>query len=98
MGQYDRERSPVRAGLLTQVLAESGRFVCAVLGLVVMTFLAAAVAGPSVALLRLLAPFVPVGVGGGAPAGETAPAAGRGPPPAPPPAPPPRAAPPGVRP
>jgi hypothetical protein len=77
MGQYDRERSPVRAGPLTQVLAESGRFVCAVLGLVVMTFLAAAVAGPSVALLGLLALFVPIGVVGGAAAGKAVQAAAR---------------------
>ncbi|HEV7650727.1 MAG TPA: hypothetical protein VGP26_21490 [Actinophytocola sp.] len=75
MGQYDRERSP--AGPVLQVLAEAGRFVCGILGLVVMTFLAALVGGSGVALLGWTALLVPIGVVGGALAGNAAQSAAR---------------------
>jgi hypothetical protein len=77
MGQFDRERSPARAGPVTQVLAEAGPFVCGVLGLVVMSVLAALVTGPGVVLLGVLALFIPIGVVGGAAAGRAAQAAAR---------------------
>jgi hypothetical protein len=77
MEQYDRERLPAGTGPVTQVLAESGRFVCGILGLVLMAFLVALVVGPDVALLGWLALFVPIGVVGGTVAGKAAQSAAR---------------------
>jgi hypothetical protein len=77
MGQYDREPPPVRAGPVTQLLAEAGRFVCGILGLVVMVFLAALAGGSDISLLGWLALLVPIGVVGGAAAGNAAQAAAR---------------------
>jgi len=77
MGQFDRDRSPARTGPVTQVLAEAGRFVCGILGLVLMAFLAGLVGGSGVALLGWMALLVPIGVVGGAMAGKAAQAAAR---------------------
>lgn len=63
-GQDDRGQAASRA--VTHVLAEAGRVVCGVLGLVVMVLFAAVVAGGSAQdLLALLAVFAPVGAVGG---------------------------------
>lgn len=77
LGQYDRARSPARAGPITQVLAEAGPLVCGILGLVVMAFLAALVGGSGTALLVGMALLVPIGVVGGAVAGKSAQSAAR---------------------
>lgn len=71
-GRYDHERSPARAGRATEVLAEAGRFVCGILGLVMMAFLAGLVGGSGVALLAWMAVLVPIGVVGGVVAGNAA--------------------------
>jgi hypothetical protein len=73
MGQYDR--SPARP--VTQVLAEAGPLVCGILGLVVMAFLAALLAGSGAALLGVPALLVPIGAIGGALAGKAAQSAAR---------------------